>query len=101
MLQTSEFLSLNYGPLGTVHSITGLRFRKLRQRMMRRAARVVRMWDLENACEILVGKHECKRQLWGLRRRSADNIHIYLTQMGYDDADWIQLAQEMTSGRLL
>lgn len=48
MLQNLESLSLHYGTLSTIYSIISLRFRKLGQRKIRRAARVVRMWDLKN-----------------------------------------------------
>jgi hypothetical protein len=42
---------------------------------------------------LLVGKPEGKRPLEKLRRRWVDNIKIDLRVIGWDDMDWIGLAQ--------
>jgi hypothetical protein len=39
------------------------------------------------SCRILVGKPEGKRPLGRLRRRSVDNIKIYLRGIGWDGLD--------------
>ncbi|KAJ4449501.1 hypothetical protein ANN_00901 [Periplaneta americana] len=44
-------------------------------------------------CRVLVGKPEGKRSLGRPRRRWEDNIKMDLREVGYDDRDWINLAQ--------
>ncbi|KAJ4436729.1 hypothetical protein ANN_16861 [Periplaneta americana] len=48
-----------------------------------------------NAYRVLVGRPEGKRPLGRPRRRWEDNIKIDLRELGYDDRDWINLAQDM------
>jgi hypothetical protein len=45
-----------------------------------------------NVYRILVGKSEGKRQL-GRPRRWEDNIKMGFREFGWDDMDWIDLAQ--------
>ncbi|KAJ4447243.1 hypothetical protein ANN_09247 [Periplaneta americana] len=47
-----------------------------------------------NAYRLLVGRPEGKRSLGRPRRRWEDNIKMDLTKVGYDDRDWINLAQD-------
>jgi hypothetical protein len=47
----------------------------------------------ENICD-LVGKREGKRPLRKTRRRREDNIIIDVREIGWDDTDWIHLAQD-------
>jgi hypothetical protein len=47
-----------------------------------------------NACRILMGKPEEKRPLGVPRRRWVDNIKTDLRDRGWDDMDWIDLAQD-------
>jgi hypothetical protein len=47
-----------------------------------------------NAYRILVGKSEGKRPLVRPTRRWVDNIKIYLTEIGWDGMDWIDLAHD-------
>jgi hypothetical protein len=54
-----------------------------------------------NAYRILVGKPEGKRPLGRPRHRSVDSIKMDLREIGCSDMDWIDLAQEGTSGGLL
>jgi hypothetical protein len=42
----------------------------------------------------LVGKPEGKRPLGRPRRRRVDNIKMDLREIGWDDVDWIDLAQD-------
>jgi hypothetical protein len=42
-----------------------------------------------------VGKPEGKRPLGRSRRRWVDNIKMDLWEIGQDDMDWIDLAQDM------
>jgi hypothetical protein len=59
------------------------------------------MGEKRNACRIFVGKPEEKRLLGRPRRRWVDNIKIDLREIGWDDVDWIDLAQDMGQWRAL
>jgi hypothetical protein len=54
------------------------------------------MWMAEGrgVHRVLVGKPEGKRPLGRRRRRWEDNIKLDLREMGIDEANWIQLAQD-------
>jgi hypothetical protein len=55
----------------------------------------------KNADRILVRKPEEKRPLGRPRRRCVDKIKIDLTQIGWDDMDWIELVQDRDQWRAL
>jgi hypothetical protein len=57
------------------------------------AGYVVRMGEKRNACRTLVRKPEGQRPLGRPRRRWVDNVKIDLREIGWDDMDWIDLAQ--------
>jgi hypothetical protein len=59
------------------------------------------MGDTRNAYRILVGKPEGKRPLGRPRRRLVDNIKMDLREIGWDDMDWIDLAQDRDQWRAL
>ncbi|KAJ4435739.1 hypothetical protein ANN_18356 [Periplaneta americana] len=46
------------------------------------------------ANRVLVGRPEGKRPLGRPRRRWEDNIKMDLREVGYDDRDWLNLAQD-------
>jgi hypothetical protein len=50
---------------------------------------------------ILMGNPEGKRPLGRPRLRWVDNIKTDLREIGWDSMDWIDLAQDRTSGGLL
>jgi hypothetical protein len=50
---------------------------------------------------LLVGKPEGRRPLGRPRRRWVDNIRVDLVEMGWDDVDWIGLAQDRDKWRAL
>jgi hypothetical protein len=52
------------------------------------------MGEMRKAYRILVHKSEGKRPLGRLRRRWEDNIKIDLRKIGWEDVDWIHLAQD-------
>jgi hypothetical protein len=52
-----------------------------------------------NAYRLLVGKPERKRSLGRPRRRWVDNIRMDLGEVGWDDVDWIGLAQDRNRWR--
>ncbi|KAJ4432674.1 hypothetical protein ANN_21297 [Periplaneta americana] len=55
---------------------------------------VARKGESRNAYRVLVGRPEGKRPLGRPRRRWEDNIKMDLREVGYDDRDWINLAQD-------
>jgi predicted membrane protein len=55
--------------------------------------------EKRNAYRILVRKPEEKRQLGTPRRRWVDNIKMDLREMGWDDVDWIDMAQDRDQWR--
>jgi hypothetical protein len=55
--------------------------------------------EKRNAYRILVGKPEENRPLGRPRCRWVDNIKIDLREIGWDDMDWIDLAQDMEQWR--
>jgi hypothetical protein len=57
--------------------------------------------EKKNAYRILVGKPEGKRPLGRPRHRWVDNIKIDLREIGWDDMDWIDLAQDRDQWRAL
>ncbi|KAJ4434363.1 hypothetical protein ANN_22922 [Periplaneta americana] len=61
---------------------------------LRWAGHVARMGESRNAYRVLVGRPEEKRPLGRPRRRLEDNIKMDLREVGYDDRDWINLAQD-------
>ncbi|KAJ4439104.1 hypothetical protein ANN_15061 [Periplaneta americana] len=63
-------------------------------RRLRWAGHVARMGESRNAYRVLVGRPEGKRPLGRPRRRWEDNIKMDLREVGYDNTDWINLAQD-------
>jgi hypothetical protein len=62
---------------------------------------VARIGEKRNAYRLLVGKQEGRRPLGRPRRRWLDNIKMDLVEVGWDDADWIGLAQDGDRWRAL
>ncbi|KAJ4443775.1 hypothetical protein ANN_05553 [Periplaneta americana] len=61
---------------------------------LRWAGHVARMGESRNAYRVLVGRSEGKRPLRRPRRRWEDSIKMDLREVGYDDRDWLNLAQD-------
>jgi hypothetical protein len=57
--------------------------------------------EKRNAYGILVGNPEGKRPLGRPRSRSVDNIKMDLREIGWDDMDWIDLAENSDQWRAL
>jgi hypothetical protein len=68
---------------------------------MRLAGHVARIGQKRNAYRILVGKPEGKSPLGRPRRRWVDNIKMDLSEIGWDDVDWIDTAQDRDHWRAL
>jgi hypothetical protein len=51
------------------------------------------MGEKRHTYRILVGKPEGKRPLRRRKRMRVDNIKVDLREIGWDDMDWIDLAQ--------
>ncbi|KAJ4448791.1 hypothetical protein ANN_00182 [Periplaneta americana] len=68
--------------------------RNIKSRRLRWAGHVACMGESRNAYRVLVGRPEGKRPLGRPRRRWEDNIKMDLREVGYDDRDWINLAQD-------
>jgi hypothetical protein len=57
------------------------------------------MEEKRNADRILVVKPEGKRPLERLRHRWVNDIKMDLREIGWDDADWIEIAQNRDQWR--
>ncbi|KAJ4431865.1 hypothetical protein ANN_20471 [Periplaneta americana] len=73
--------------------------RNIKSRRLRWAGHVTRMGEFRNAYRVLVGRPEGKRPLGRPRRRWEDNIKMDLREVGYDDREWINLAQDREQWR--
>ena len=62
---------------------------------------VARMGEERGLYRVLVGKPEGRRPLGRPRRRCVDNIRVDLQEMGCGYMDWIGLAQDRESWRML
>jgi hypothetical protein len=59
------------------------------------------MGEKRNAYKLLMGKPEGRRPLGKPIRRWVDNIRMDLVEVGWDDVDWIGLAQDRDRRRAL
>jgi hypothetical protein len=73
--------------------------RVIKSRRMRWAGHVARMGEGRGVYKILVGRPEGKRPLGRPRRRWEDNIKMEVREIGIDEANWIQLAQDRVQWR--
>jgi hypothetical protein len=55
--------------------------------------------EIRNTYKILVGKHGRKKSLGRPQQRWEGNIRIDLGEMGWEDVDWIYLAQDRDQWR--
>jgi hypothetical protein len=97
---TGGWIKLHNEELHNLYSSPSI-IRMIKSRRMRMAGHVARMVAKWNAYRILVGKPEGKRQLGRPRRMWVDNIKMDLREMGWDDIDWIDLAQDRAQWRVL
>ncbi|KAJ4431113.1 hypothetical protein ANN_19708 [Periplaneta americana] len=90
---TGEWRKLHNAELHALYSSPDI-IRYIKSRRLRWAGHVARMDESRNAYRMLVGRPEGKRPSGRPRRRWEDNIKMNLREMGYDDRDWINLAQD-------
>jgi hypothetical protein len=70
-------------------------------RRMRLAGHVARKGEKRYAYRILVGKPEGKRPLRRPKRSWVNIIKMYLREIGWDDMNWIDVAQDRDQWRAL
>jgi hypothetical protein len=75
--------------------------RMIKSRRMRWTEHVEHMGQKSSAYRILLGKAEGKRQIGRPRRRWENNIKMHYREVGWGVMDWIGLAQDRSSGKLL
>jgi hypothetical protein len=68
---------------------------------MRWAGHVALRGESRRVCSVLMGKSEGKRPLGRPRHRWKDNIRMDLQEVGCRSMDWIELAQDRDSCRVL
>ena len=68
--------------------------RVIKSGRVRWAGHVARMGERRDLCRVLVGKLEGKRPLGRPRLRWEDNIKMDLQEVGCEDRDWIDAAQD-------
>ncbi|KAJ4440916.1 hypothetical protein ANN_10764 [Periplaneta americana] len=90
---TGEWRKLHNTELHALYSSPDI-ITNIKSRRLRWAGHVARMGESRNAYRVLVGRPEVKRPLGRPRRRWEDNIKMDLREVGYDDRDWINLAQD-------
>ncbi|KAJ4445713.1 hypothetical protein ANN_12398 [Periplaneta americana] len=90
---TGEWRKLHNTELHALYSSPDI-IRNIKSRRLRWAGHVARMGESRNAYRVLVRRLEGKRPLGRPRRRWEDNIKMDLREVGYDDRDWINLAQD-------
>ncbi|KAJ4452358.1 hypothetical protein ANN_03891 [Periplaneta americana] len=90
---TGEWRKLHNAELQALYSSPDI-IRDIKSRCLRWAGHVACMGESRNAYRVLVGRPEGKRPLGRPRRRWEDNIKMDLREVGYDDRDWINLAQD-------
>ncbi|KAJ4450866.1 hypothetical protein ANN_02298 [Periplaneta americana] len=95
---TGEWRKLHNTELHALYSSPDI-IRNFKSRRLRWAGHVARMGESRNAYRVLVGRPEGKRPLGRPRRRWEDNIKMDLREVGYDDREWINLAQDRDQWR--
>ncbi|KAJ4431422.1 hypothetical protein ANN_20019 [Periplaneta americana] len=95
---TGEWRKLHNTELHALYTSPDI-IRTIKSRRLRWAGHVAGMGESRNAYRVLVGRPEGKRPLGRPRRRWEDNIKMDLREVGYDDRDWIDLAQDRDQWR--
>ncbi|KAJ4449040.1 hypothetical protein ANN_00434 [Periplaneta americana] len=91
---TGEWRKLHNTELHALYSSSPDIIRNIKSRRLRWAGHVARIGESRNAYRVLFGRPEGKRPLGRPRRRWEDNIKMDFREVGYDDRDWINVAQD-------
>ena len=97
---TGEWGRLHNEELKDLYSSSNI-VRMIKSRRMKWAGYVARMSEERRVYRFLVGKPEGRRPLGRPRRRWVDNIRMDLQEVGCGCMDWIGLAQDRDSWRML
>jgi hypothetical protein len=97
---TGDWRKLHNEELHNLYSPPNI-MRMIKSKRIRWVGHVARMGVKINAYRLLVGKPEGNKPLGRPRCRWVDNIKIYLREIGWDDMDWIDLAQDRNQWRAL
>jgi hypothetical protein len=97
---SGEWRKLHSEKLHILYSSTNI-IRQMKSRRMTWAGNVARMGEGRNVYRVLMRKLEGKRPLRRPRRRWKDGIRIDLRETGWEDAEWVQLAQNRGLWRAL
>ncbi|KAJ4425827.1 hypothetical protein ANN_27453 [Periplaneta americana] len=95
---TGECRKLHNTELHALYSSPDM-IRNVKSRRLRWAGHVAHMGESRNTYRVLVGRPEGRRPLGRPRCRWEDNIKMDLREVGYDDRDWINLAQDRDQWR--
>ncbi|KAJ4452085.1 hypothetical protein ANN_03601 [Periplaneta americana] len=90
---TGEWRKLHNAELHALYSSPDI-ISNIKSRRLRWAGHVAHMGESRNAYRVLVGRPEGKIPLGRPRRRWEDYIKLGLREVGYDDREWINLAQD-------
>ena len=97
---TGEWRRLHNEELNDLYSSPNI-VRVIKSRRMRWAGHVAPMGEEREVYRVLVGKPEGRRPLGRPRRGWVDNIMMDLQEVGCGYMDWIGLAQDRDSWRML
>jgi hypothetical protein len=89
---------LHNDELHSLYSLPNI-FRVIKSRRMRWAGHVACIWEGRGIYRVLVGRPEGKRPLRRPRCRWENNIKMDLREIGIDEVNWIQLAQDRVHWR--
>ncbi|KAJ4447047.1 hypothetical protein ANN_09036 [Periplaneta americana] len=95
---TGEWRQFHNAELHALYSSPDI-IRNIKSRRLRWAGHVAHMGESRTAYRVLVGRPKGKRPLGRPRRRWEDNIEMDLRKVGYDDREWINLAQDRDQWR--
>ncbi|KAJ4431868.1 hypothetical protein ANN_20474 [Periplaneta americana] len=95
---TGEWRKLHNTELHALYSSPDI-IRNIKSRRLRWAGHVARMGESRNAYRVLVRRPEGKRPSGRPRHRWEDNVKMDLREVGYDDREWINLAQDRDQWR--
>jgi hypothetical protein len=97
---TGGWRKLHNEELHGLYSSPGI-VRVIKAKRMRWAWHVVPMGEVRVVYNILVGRPEGRRPLGRPRRRWEDDIKMGFRETGFEDVDWIRLAQDRDTWRAL